>query len=146
MSLAACLQAHGIADVLRQGQQAFGPNRGRITVRQPGKPLHSVHLDAALAQAYPNAPRWDYGLEWRRGAARKIAWIEVHPATSGEVTSVLNKLRWLKGWLGTAAAKCSTLPATYHWVATDAGVHIDSARRRKLNAAGLQMPRSRLEL
>jgi len=141
VSLEGCLQAHGIARHLRPGQQALGPNSDRIRTRHPGRPLCSVDIDAALAQVYPNAPRWDYGLEWRRGAVHKIAWVEVHHATSSEVTTVLNKLQWLKGWLGEAAAECSTLPATYHWVATDAGVHIDSARRRKLNAAGLQMCR-----
>jgi len=106
----------------------------------------SVDLDVALRQHYPNAPRWDYGVQWRRGKSEQIAWVEVHPATSGEVAAFLRKLEWLKGWLQQGAAQCQALPASFHWVATDVGVHIDSARRRRLNAAGIRMPRGRLEL
>lgn len=142
MSLDACMHAQGIAAQVRPGLQALGANSLRVTMTAASRAVHSVDLDRALRQQYPNDPRWDYGVEWRRGRAHEIAWLEVHPATSGEVTTVLRKLQWLKNWLGNAAADCTELPASYHWVATDAGVHIDSARRRRLNAAGLRMPRS----
>jgi hypothetical protein len=140
------MQAHGIANVLRPGLQALGANSKRVVIAAPNTALWSVDLDGARRIRYPNDPRWDYGVEWRRGQAQGIAWVEVHPATSSEVTTVLNKLKWLKARLNDHAVACSGLPATYHWVATDAGVHIDTARRRRLNAAGLQMPRSRLRI
>jgi len=146
MSLDACMNAQGIAAQVRPGLQALGANSQRVTIAEPGRALRSIDLDRALKQRYPNDPRWDYGVEWCRGQKRQIAWIEVHPATSGEVDCVLTKLKWLRNWLGTAPAACNSLPASYHWVATDAGVHIDTARRRRLNAEGLQMPRSRLQL
>jgi hypothetical protein len=146
MSLDACMNAQGIAAQVRPGLQALGANSHRATIAAPGQALRSIDLDGALQQRYPNDPRWDYGVEWRRRRSHEIAWVEVHPATSGEVERVLKKLQWLRNWLGNAPAVCNRLPASYHWVATDAGVHIDAARRRRLNAAGLRMPRSHLEL
>ena len=65
---------------------------------------------------------------------------------AGEVQVVLQKLAWLKQWLAAGQDACAAAGASFHWVATDAGVHIDSARRRRLNAAGLKMPRGRLRL
>jgi hypothetical protein len=146
MSLDACMNAQGIAAHVRPGLQALGANSHRVTIAAPGRALRSSDLDYALKQQYPNDPRWDYGVEWCRGQERQIAWIEVHRATSGEVECVLAKLQWLRKWLGNAADACNSLPASYHWVATDAGVHIDAARRRRLNAEGLRMPRPRLQL
>jgi hypothetical protein len=146
MSLSACMQAQGLAATLRNGLQALGPNSARVTMTPGSQAVHSVDLDDALRQQYPRAPRWDYGVQWRRGQSHQIAWVEVHPATSGEVAAFLRKLGWLRAWLQQAAAQCEVLPASFHWVATDAGVHIDSARRRRLNAAGIRMPRGRLEL
>jgi hypothetical protein len=144
MSLDACLLAQGIAGQVHPGLKALGKNSRRVTMSAASRAVQSVDLDRALRQQYPNDPRWDYGVEWQRGRAHEIAWIEVHTATSAEVTAVLNKLLWLKRWLASAASECTALPVSYHWVATDAGVHIDAAHRRKINAAGLRMPQSRL--
>lgn len=146
MSLDACMQAQGLAAALRNGLQALDANSLRVTMTPGSQAVHSVDLDDALRQRYPNDPRWDYGVQWRRGQSHQIAWVEVHPATSGEVTAFLRKLGWLKAWLQQAAAQCEVLPCSFHWVATSTGVHIDSARLRKLNAAGIRKPRGRLEL
>jgi hypothetical protein len=140
------MKARGLDGALRKGLQALGTNSKRVTVAKPRKAVHSIALDESLKAQYPNAPRWDYGIGLQENKVERIAWVEVHPATSSEVDAVLKKLAWLKTWLAQHADPCHKTPATFHWVATDAGVYIDTARRRRLNAAGLEMPQSQLRL
>lgn len=146
MSLQDCIRARGLVGQLQDGMKALGANTKRVTVNKPRKSSHSIALDDALKSQHPHDPRWDYGIGITDGKHHHIAWVEVHTATSSEVDAVLNKLSWLKAWLVSKRDVCKATPATFHWVATDAGVHIDLARRRRLNAAGLQMPQSLLRL
>jgi hypothetical protein len=146
MTLAACLEARGLNDHLRAGLKALGPDSARVKIARPRRAAHSVALDAALAGALPHAPRWDYGIGLTAEGGAHVAWVEVHTATSSEVEAVLKKLAWLKQWLADGQDVCAQSVRSFHWVATDAGVHIDSARRRRLNAAGLRMPQSHLRL
>lgn len=139
------MQARGLAAALKPGLRALGNHSSLVTVAQPRKPSHSVALDEALKEQFPNAPRWDYGIGLQSGRHDSVAWVEVHPATSGEVDTVLAKLKWLKAWLSESAGACQGAAMSFHWVATR-GVHIDNQRRRKLNAAGLHMPQSQLRL
>jgi hypothetical protein len=109
----------------------------------------SVALDDVLKAKYPNDSRWDYGIGLRKGKREAAVWIEVHPASTSEVTWVLTKLQWLKNWLKTQALPLDKLTAaqSYHWVATS-GVHIrpGSPQARQLQLAGLLSPRSRISL
>ena len=146
MSLHDCMKARGLDGELRAGLLALGGDSQRVTVAKPRKATHSIALDEALKARHPREARWDYGIGLVDGKRSAIAWVEVHTATSGEVEAVLKKLAWLKAWLSNDADPCSKTPASFHWVATDAGVHIDAARRRRLNAKGLGMPQSRLRL
>lgn len=146
MTMEACLAARGLGDHVRVGLQALGGDSRRVTIAPPRSATHSVDLDQALKPQQPRAPRWDYAIALKQGQTHTIAWVEVHTATSGEVDAVLNKLAWLRRWLTQTDDACRTTASTFHWVATDAGVHIDSARRRRLNATGLSMPRSLLRL
>lgn len=146
MSLHDCMKARGLDGELRAGLQALGGDSQRVMVTKPRTAMHSIALDEALKAQHPHDPRWDYGIGLVNDKNSTIAWVEVHTATSGEVEAVLKKLTWLKTWLSNHADPCSKTPATFHWVATDAGVHIDAARRRRLNALGLGMPQSRLRL
>lgn len=146
MSLVECMTSRGLDKQLRAGLKAIGADSTRLTVARPRRATHSVALDDALKAQLPHAPRWDYGVALDRTGATEVAWIEVHTATSSEVDTVLKKLAWLKQWLASNQDACTTAIASFHWVATDAGVHIDSARRRRLNAAGLKMPQSLLRL
>jgi hypothetical protein len=140
------MKARGLDGALRKGLQALGPNSKRVTLNKHCKAVHSIDLDESLKAQYPNAPRWDYGIGLKENEVERIAWVEVHPATSSEVDTVLKKRAWLKRWLAQHADPCQKTPATFHWVATDAGVYIDTARRRRLSAAGLEMPQSQLRL
>jgi len=138
--------ARGLGGHLQPGLRALGPHSARVRVARPRQASESVALDDALKPAHPRDPRWDYGIGIKDGAREMVAWVEVHPATSAEVDAVLKKFAWLKRWLDTHEDACAALMSTFHWVATDSGVHIDAARRRRLNAAGLRMPQSQLRL
>jgi hypothetical protein len=142
MSLEGCIDAAGLAQALKPGLQALGANSTRVQVLPPARATNSVNLDASLTAAKAPGAKWDYGIGIARGQRREVAWVEVHTATSSEVSSVLNKLAALRAWLRSHAPHCTAAACSFHWVATDAGVHIDAARRRKLNAAGLRMPQS----
>jgi hypothetical protein len=112
--------------------------------------LGSINLDGALCQRYPNEPRWDYGIGIQKGSKPFAIWVEVHPASTSNVSEVLLKLRWLKGWLSGQATQLHALTPpqrAYHWIATD-GVHItpNSPEARQLAQAGLTMLRKVLRL
>jgi hypothetical protein len=112
--------------------------------------LGSINLDGALCQRYPNEPRWDYGIGIQKGSKPFAIWVEVHPASTSNVSEVLSKLRWLKEWLSSRATQLHALTPpqrAYHWIATD-GVHItpNSPEARQLAQAGLTMPREVLKL
>lgn len=146
MSLQKHIVSRGLGDKLESGLQALGANSARVKVEKPSKATHSIALDEALQSQHPKDARWDYGIGLERGGQHVVAWVEVHHATSSEVTAVLKKLTWLHAWLAQAAKVHRQTPTTFHWVATDAGVHIDAARLRRLAAAGLKRPQSLLRL
>lgn len=146
MSLRDCVTAAGLAHALQPGLQALGANSRRVHVARPARPSESVDLDAELTAANVPGAKWDYGIGIARGQRAEVVWVEVHTATSSEVDAVLNKLAALRAWLRAHAPACTSTPCSFYWVATDAGVHIDAARRRRLSAAGMRMPQARLRI
>ena len=106
----------------------------------------SVDLDGALRKRHANEPRRDYGLEVVNGGGKRtLEWVEFHPACSSDVETVIQKKRWLEKLLAGAGACLRPGMKNLHWVATG-GNHIDPARRRLLNQAGLAWPQKRLRL
>jgi hypothetical protein len=146
---AAVLATEGLEDAYRTGLNALNAgHKRRIRCRRPNDLAGSVDIDDALLSTHPDSPRWDYGIGVR--AQRRhdlVAWVEVHPASSSNVSEVLRKLEWLKQWLRTSAPRLNQLPAGYSWIATD-GVHIQAGSRqwRQLAQAGLSPPRQVLVL
>lgn len=140
------------------GKQAFaGTHAGLVTAGDPTRFTASVNLDDSLRDRpkYRHASRWDYGLGFRESPGQECAiWIEVHPASTSEVSTVLNKLAWLKDWLNNEVPELARLcrrtgsATSFHWLATPAGVHIrpGSPQARRLHASGLDMPRRQLVL
>ncbi len=134
----------------RPGKQALtNQHRRLVTCADPQRLTGSIDLDAALAaeRAYAGDPRWDYGLGYRPVTGREQAiWVEVHSATTGEVSAVLNKLRWLKDWLNGEAEQLRRLTdrtgedVRYVWIAS-AGVKItkNSPQARRLSQSGLRL-------
>ena len=126
-------------------------NKHRARVK-PGEVqiLGSVNIEQALHQCYPNKPIWDYAIGVQKGSKPFAIWVEVHPASTSNVSEVLSKLRWLKEWLNSQALQLLKLTPeqeAYHWVATN-GVHIarTTPKAHQLAQAGLTMPREVLKL
>lgn len=133
----------------RYGLQALGNDSSKVQFASTRSLVGSVALDNALQARYPNDPRWDYGIGLKKSARQSAVWIEVHPASTSEVATLLNKFRWLKTWLKERAPALHKLTASqsYYWVATR-GVHIrqGSPQARQLQLAGLSLPRKRVTL
>lgn len=142
MALTACLDTHGLSGHVCKGLQALGKHSSCVE-QQHGRAMASVNLDTALAPSQPDDPRWDYGVEVVHNQQTRLVWIEVHPAMSSEVDTVCRKLQWLRQFLAQSRS-CQNQSKEFYWVATDAGVHIDPTRQRRLAAAGLKKPTRRV--
>ena len=131
-------------------------DRQKVSCNDPRLLTGSVYLDEALmAQPeHARANRWDYGLGYKPTslAGEWAVWVEVHPATTREVSTVLKKLQWLKDWLnGEAGALRDLTDRTpearrFVWIASN-GVNIRSntPQARRLRQKNL-WPRSNLSL
>ncbi len=140
----------------RAGKQALEKrHRSKVSCADLQRLTGSIDLDSALARqpGYANDPRWDYGLGYRpRNGQEQAVWVEVHSATTGEVSAVLNKLRWLRDWLNAEALPLKRLTdraggdIRFVWIASS-GFNIPktSPQFRRLNRNGLPL-KSRLEL
>ena len=141
------------------GKQALkSTHRRLVTCTEPQRLTGSIDLDSALAQetGYTDAPRWDYGLGYtpENGGERAI-WVEVHPATTSDVSAVLKKLKHLKDWLIAEAEQLKRMTfsaSTNHdspfvWIASS-GIRIskNSPQARRLNKSGISGAQKRLSL
>jgi hypothetical protein len=127
---------------------------GLRAVKEPlgvTKPTGSVDLDTAKKTVEPNSSRWDYGIGCKPDTMELAIWVEVHPASTGEVGAIINKLEWLKTWLKqdqqtdlyklTRAAQQANI-APFIWVHTNSGVDIreGSPQEKRLQASGIKGP------
>jgi hypothetical protein len=148
-----------LKEAFQPGKQALKrEHRALVACKAERRFQGSVDLDGTLASipAHAKQPRWDYGIGYQAPDGKEMAvWLEVHPASTGEVECVLQKLKWLKAYLRNHASELWTLsqraddsvPA-FVWLATGGGVHItpNSPQIRRLSQAGLAMPRRKLDL
>lgn len=134
-----------------------GEHRAAIKPKATRRLTGSMDMDAALSAEFPQDSRWDYGvgLLLADNKTEVAIWVEVHPATTGEVSSMLSKLAWLKtrlkqyadlGKLTARAEKNNVQP--FYWMPTDSGVHIHAhmPQARRLAAQGITLPVSVLRL
>lgn len=144
-----------VASALRNGKQALGNNASCLVCKNTRRFVGSVELDTTLQTTFPTANRWDYGVGFAQTRLKQVAvWIEIHPASEGEVDLMLQKLRWLKNWLQESAPSLDKLTKrmdgsrAFFWVATEAGVSITpkSRKAKLLQQAGLDLPRRRWSL
>lgn len=64
----------------------------------------------------------------------------MHPATTSEVQSVLNKLQWLKTFLRENAPQLNQEPKGFHWVASGkVDILPNSSQARKLAKSGIKI-------
>jgi len=144
-----------VAAALRGGKQALSKaHRAQVVCEDEKRWTGSIELDEALRQesGHASASRWDYGLGYQDPAGQESAvWVEVHSAETGEVSTVLKKLRWLKDYLqGTCPGLWSLTLATpealrFVWVASGRyAIPTNSPKMRELRTAGLDPPVKRL--
>lgn len=99
-----------------EGLKAFGEYKIKIKVPDTKKINGSLDIDAATKDIYPEDNRWDYALCYDG----EVFYIEIHPATTGEVTKMIKKLQWLKKWLYTKAPKINKLTTKnrqpFYWI------------------------------
>ena len=141
----------------RRGKQALeNRHRAQVTCTHSRRLTGSIFLDSALAQepGYAQKPRWDYGLGYTPENERECAvWVEVHSATTREVSTVLNKLQWLRDWLNSEAEQLRKMTFftrddfRFVWIASS-GVNIpkNSRQARQLSQSGISSVRKHLSL
>ena len=100
----------------REGLEAFGEYKSKIKVPEPNKIDGSLDIDATTVKLYPDDNRWDYALCYDS----EVFYIEVHSATTSEVSRMIKKLQWLKTWLATKAQEINKLTTKtkqpYYWI------------------------------
>lgn len=99
------------------GLQALCPNaRSKIKVPNNRLLTCSLDIDSATQLQYPNDNRWDYALEYNN----ETFFIEVHPAHTSEIPTVLAKLAWLQQWLKNRAPLIEETKSLnhhpYYWI------------------------------
>lgn len=101
-----------------KGLRAFkGDESKKIRVTNPRLLNGSVGLDFCTVDKYPDDPRWDYIV----GYKKKVFFIEIHPASTSNVKEVVKKSDWLRKWLkdkGSALKPIISGKEPYRWVAT----------------------------
>lgn len=107
-----------ISGCYEAGLQALdGNNSKSILVNETRDLDGSVNLDNCTLRKYQNANRWDYIIGYKNEAF----FVEVHPASSGEVKEIVKKVKWLKKWLKTKASQINSIKAKqqpFRWVAS----------------------------
>lgn len=148
---------HPVNLAYRPGKQALeNKHRGQITCADSQRLTGSIFLDSALAQEpeYSDKPRWDYGLGYKpKNGRERAVWVEVHSATTREVSAVLKKLRWLRNWLNSEAEQLRQMTdltkpdIRFVWIASS-GINIlkNSPQARQLNKSGISSVRKHLSL
>lgn len=98
------------------GLTAFGKYSNKVEARDTSLINGSVEIDECTKHLYPHENRWDYALAYNS----EVFFVEIHSANSGEVRTVILKLRWLKQWLNEKAPEINKMKAKnrapYYWV------------------------------
>ena len=139
---------HPVNHAYRPGKQALeNRHRGQVTCNDSRRLTGSIYLDSALAQVpgYADKPRWDYGLGYKPDKGRERAvWVEVHSATTREVSAVLNKLQWLQDWLNSEAEQLKKMTFftkddfCFVWIASSSiKIPKNSRQARRLSQSGI---------
>lgn len=135
----------------RDGLQAItAADRDRVRTKDPRSVTGSADIDNDLRRQVPQDNRWDYAVGYQRSDDEEKAYfIEVHPAETGEIRCVINKVRHLKAWAERNARDLwnMTVPREIHWVASGRiNLRMNDSYRRLLAMEGLGSPKKFLAL
>jgi hypothetical protein len=141
----------------RAGKKALANQyRSRVTCPDSRRLTGSIDLDSVLQKTpgHADKPRWDYGLGYRPANGKEQAiWVEVHSATTKEVSAVLKKLQWLRDWLNSGAQELRQLTdfasdnCRFVWIASSSvKISRNSPQARRLSQSGLPNVQRHLRL
>ncbi len=127
-----------IAAGYRNGLGALGKNSAKIIVPDSRLLGGSVDIDNCTKNIYPDSSRWDYAIDYNK----EVFFIEVHPAQTCEIRTMINKLRWLQVWLKENAVEIDKLKtgkvSPFFWLQTNGcAIPKSSPQYRAAIAAGL---------
>jgi hypothetical protein len=135
------------ADAFRKGLRAMkAADSGHVSTMRPRQLLGSADVDQSLAQALPNAARWDYVVGRSHGGHDQAHWIEIHPAGSdANIGEVKKKLAWLTAWL--RGNPLAAYPRDVVWVASGkSAFNVRAPAVRALAAQGCRFVGGHLRL
>jgi len=131
-----------VADAWRRGLGALrGVDKKHVDAENTRRLRGSVDVDTALKATCPGDPRWDYAIGHRPAnfATEIVYWVEIHPASTGEVNAVLQKLAWLKAWLRESAPQLDALRRAFIWVSSGkTSFTLSSPQQKRIAQQGLQ--------
>lgn len=133
-----------ISGALRPGLNALGSNSAKIRPGDTELCEGSVNIDSHLQELYPHDGRWDYTL----GYDGRTYFVEVHPATAGEVKVVVAKYKWLIWWLREHATALNDIkPKSYHWIPSGVmAIQRGSRYERQCTNIGIKIERRIMRL
>lgn len=141
-----------VAASYESGKQALKGEHRPLVTHSDNRFTGSIDLDKALTEASVQGRKWDYGIGYMQGATEACVWVEVHPATVGEVDVMLEKLDALRAWLREGGGPLLNLtracPDPFVWLSTDSGVPFGrtAPKARKMLTKGLRFPERHLAL
>lgn len=127
-----------IKDGYCHGLQALGQNAQKVKFKDSKKLNGSVDIDKSTIALYPEANRWDYAI----GYDGKAYFLEIHPANTSDVTTVIEKAKWLENWLATKATELKHIAAhpIYYWIPSGKyNILPNSPQYRKLAQSKIQL-------
>jgi hypothetical protein len=134
-----------IRNCFKKGLIALGAHAVKVEVQNTRLLCGSVNIDECLRTQYPQSNRWDYLICYDNF----IYFIEVHSGHTGEVSTMLRKLQWLKDWINSDAPALKPLlakPKAFIWILSKGNQIQKGSRQSKLLAQNGLNPISRLKL
>ena len=133
-----------IRNCYQQGLKALGGHSTVINVRETRACEGSVNLDTCLLGVRPDDNRWDYCFAYKGEAY----FVEVHPADTSNVETVINKLNWLRAWLINHAPAINALKAAilFHWIHTGSSHILAGSKQYRMAAEHKILPKARLDI
>lgn len=133
----AVILTEDVKDCYKPGLQGLGKHSTKVILTNNKDCGGSLDIDACTTKLNPNDNRWDYAFAYNE----KVYFIEVHTANTGEVTTVINKLNWLKTWLLEKAPEINQLKAEspYYWIQSGKFNILPTSRQyRRIVAQGIK--------
>ena len=127
------------------GLKALGKDSKSIKVAETMELNGSINLDKSLESTYPNENRWDYSFGYRN----KAYFVEIHPAYTSEVDTMLKKLKWLKNWLSEEGKPLGDIKAdknAFNWIYTSKCDIIKNTKQYRAAAQNGILPLRELKL